>query len=60
MLSALAMLASHCVWAVGICRSSGAMHRTWRDGNGCAAQRSYPRREENDGQVEGEQAAHHG
>ena len=35
------------------------MHRTGHDGNSGAAQRRDPRREENDGQIERKEAAHH-
>ena len=58
--SILVMRGSHRVRLVMTCRSSWAMHRAGDDWNSGAAQRRNPRREENYGQVDGEQSAHHG
>lgn len=58
MLRALVMRAGNeaCVMA---CRPSGAMHRARYDGIRRAAQRRDPRRKKNNGQIDGEQSAHH-
>jgi hypothetical protein len=39
--------------------TTGAMHRASHNGHSCATQRRYPRREEHDGQIEGNEAAYH-
>ena len=60
MLGALVMRGAHCIRAAATCRSRRAMHRAGHEGNRGAAQRRDPRREEDDGQIDGKEAAHHG
>ena len=60
MLGAFVMVGGHCIRAAVTCRSSRAMHRAGHDGNRGTAQRRDPRREEDDGQIDGKEAAHHG
>ena len=60
MLDALAMLGSHGAGVIVTGPARGAMHRAGNDGHSCAAQRRDPRREENDGEIDGKEAAHHG
>lgn len=59
MLNTLVMPENHgaCTIVTG---RAGAMHWTGYNRHSCATQRRDPRREENDGQTEGEQSAHHG
>ena len=60
MFGAWVMRGGHCIRAAATCSSSRAMHRAGHDENRGAAQRRDPRREEHDGQTDGNEAAHHG
>ena len=51
---------SHTAGAIRTCCLAGPMHRAGYDGNRGTAQRSDPRREQNDDELDGEQSAHHG
>ena len=57
---ALVMRACHGVCTIRTCHSARAMHRTRYNGHRDAAQRRDPRRKKNDGQIDGEESAHHG
>jgi hypothetical protein len=59
MLGALVMRASHGVCAIRTRYPACAMHWTRHNWHGGAAQRRDPRRKKNDGQIDGEQSAHH-
>lgn len=59
MFNPFTMLCQHCACMIVTGCSTGAMHRASHNGHSCATQRRDPRREEHDGQIEGNEAAHH-
>jgi hypothetical protein len=59
-LDTFVMFGGHRAGVIVTGRAGGAMHRTGDNRHSRAGQRRYPRREENDGQIDGKEAAHHG